>query len=155
MPRLSGVQYAVFICCCLPFICQANALAYPVCDMVEPEQLAALYPSPLFPSQQKNGCRWSDKPGGRATFQIGIIESPKNLRRFFEAKIPADYRLEKIKDLGDRGLYTHVRGYLSVVAIRQGSWVLISTVDLLYIKAGDTRQRQLWDIFRGILKSLK
>lgn len=155
MPRRYAIQYAVFIFCWLSFICQANALTYPVCDMVEPEQLAALYPSPLFPSQQKNGCRWSDKPDARATFQIGIIESPKNLRQFFEAKIPADYRLDKIKDLGDRGLYTHARGYLSVIAIRQGNWVLISTVDLLYIKTGDTRQRQLWDIFRKVLKSLK
>ena len=155
MPRMYGIQYAVFIFCCLPMICQAKALTYPACDMVDPEQLAALYPSPLFPSQQKNGCRWSDKPGGKATFQIGIIESPKNLRQFFETKIPADYRLDKIRDLGDRGLFTHTRGYLSVVVIRQGSWVLISTVDLLYIKTDGTRQRQLWDIFRGILKSLK
>ncbi|XPS86879.1 uncharacterized protein Dvar_48970 [Desulfosarcina variabilis str. Montpellier] len=149
------IIYAVLFFFCLPFICQANALIYPVCEMVSPEQLAALYPSPLYPSQQKNGCRWSDKPNGRAYFQIGIIENSKNLRQFFEKQLPSGYHLEKIKDIGNRGLYTQSNGYLSVVAIRQGNWVLVSTVDLLYIKMGDGRQNQLWDIFRGILKSLK
>lgn len=138
-----------------PFIGHANDHVPPVCAMVSSEQLAALYPSTLYPSQQENGCRWSATPNGKAYFQIGVIESPKNLRQFFEKNIPSKYQLKKISDIGDRGLFTESGEYFSVIAIREGSWVLISTVDLLYIKKDDARQNILWDIYREILHSLE
>lgn len=127
----------------------------PVCKMVSSEQLAALYPSKLYPSQQENGCRWSATPNGKAYFQIGIIESAKNLRQFFEKKLPPNYQLKRISDIGDRGLFTESGGYFSVIAVREGNWVLISTVDLLYIEQDDPRQTILWDIYRDILQGLR
>lgn len=155
MPFVCYAIRAFLVILGLPFVCHANQQVVPVCEIVDSGQLAALYASKLYPSQQENGCRWSVTPDGKAFFQIGVIESHKNLRQFFEKKIPLDYRLKKITDLGDRGLFTESGGYFSVIAIRDGNWVLISTVDLLYIKPGDTRQTVLWDIYRNVLKNLR
>lgn len=68
--------------------------------------------------------------------------------------MPQNYKLKKISDLGDRAMMTVTDGLLSVVAIREGDWVLISTVDLLYIKQGGQKQEHLWDIYRRILRRL-
>ena len=134
--------------------CDAGDFPYPVCEMVSPNQLAEIYPSTLFPSAQENGCRWSDRPNGKAIFQIGIIKSANGIRQFFEKELPHNYQLKKITDLGDRGLYTESKDALSVIAIRKGDWVLVSTVDLLYIQSDSKRQKQLWGIYRELLKNL-
>jgi hypothetical protein len=155
MPIIRCVLYTVLIILGLLSIGNAKELNIDVCELVSPKQLADLYPSELFPSHQANGCRWSNTPNGKAYFQIGVIESQKNLRQYFEKDIPANYKLKRINDLGDRGLLTESKGCFSVIAIREGSWVLISTVDLLYVKQGDERQKILWDIYRGVLQSLK
>lgn len=136
-------------------ICNAGELKFNICKQVSAKQLAALYKSNLFPSEQENGCQWSVKPGGKAFFQIGVIESQENLRGYFEKKIPENYNLKKINNLGDRGLLTESEGYLDVIVIREGDRVLISTVDLLYIKQGNGRQKILWDVYRGILQKLR
>ena len=154
MALMRFVLFTTWIVLSFAIVSSANELAFSVCSMVSPRQLAALYSTALAPRRQANGCRWSDAPDGTAIFQIGLIQSSKNLRQFFEKQIPVNYRLRKTDDLGDRGLYTESRGYLSVIAIREGSWVLISTVDLLYIKQGDERQTVLWDIYRKILQRL-
>jgi hypothetical protein len=158
MSKMTMIRLAVYaiLIALSPFsIGNADGLRFKVCELVSSEQLAALYPSTLYADQKENGCRWSDTPRGTAFFQIGIMESQKNLRHYFEKEIPANYKLKRINDLGDRGLLTESKGYLSVIAIREGSWILISTVDLLYIKQGDERQKMLWDIYRGILQSLE
>jgi hypothetical protein len=154
---MTFIGYTIFTMLIIlsPFISHANDHVPSVCAMVSSEQLAALYPSTLYSSQQENGCRWSTTPNGKAYFQIGVVESPNNLRQFFEKNIPSNYQLKKTSDIGDRGLFTEYRGNLSVIAIREGSWVLISTVDLLYIKMEDARQHLLWEIYREILQSLE
>lgn len=155
MPITRCAIHTVLIIIGLLSLCNAEELSFDVCELVSPKQLADLYPSKLFPSHQENGCRWSNTPNGMAYFQIGIIESQKNLRHFFDKDIPPNYKLRRINDLGDRGLLTESKEYLSVIVIREGSWVLISTVDLLYIKQGEKRQKMLWAIYRGILQSLR
>lgn len=154
MPFIRCTLCAVLLVVAHASVCGADEVPRTVCEMVSPRQLAALYPSTLYASRQENGCRWCDAPNGTAYFQIGIIRSPKPLRQYFEKQIPANHQLGKINDLGDRGLFIESNGYLSVIAIREGGWVLISTVDLLFIKQGEARHELLWDIYREILKSL-
>lgn len=135
--------------------CIAGDLNFNVCEQVSARQLSEIYSSKLFPKEELNGCRWSDKPGGIAYFQIGIIKSQNNLKQFFQKEIPTNYKLKKIDGLGDRGLMTEAKGYIDVIVIRKGDWVLISTVDLLYIKNEDARQKILWDIYHRILQTLQ
>ena len=155
MALIRFVFFTVWLVFSFAIVSGASELPFSVCGMVSPRQLTALYPTALYPRQEANGCRWSDAPDGTAIFQIGLIESSRNLRQFFEKQIPANYRLRKISDLGDRGLFTESQGYLSVIAVREGGWVLISTVDLLYIKPADERQYVLWDLYRKILQRLE
>jgi hypothetical protein len=136
-------------------ICNARELNFNVCEQVSAKQLAALSRIKLFPSEQENGCQWSKKPGDMAYFQIGVIESQENLRGYFQKELPPNFELDKINDLGDRGLMTASEGYLSVIAIRKGDWVLISTVNFLNIKHGSGKQKILWDIYGGILQKLQ
>ncbi len=134
--------------------CFADEINFNVCEQVGDEQLAAICQKKLFPIEQERGCQWSTKPGGMAYFQIGIIESQKNLRDYFQKEIPPDFELKKIDNLGHRCLTTVSEGYLSVILIRDGDWVLISTVNLLNIKYGGEKQEYLSDIFRRILRNL-
>lgn len=136
-------------------LCDADGIDVNVCKQVSDAQLAAIYPRTLFPTEQKSGCQWSNNPGGRTYFQIGVIESQKNLRDFFHKEIPPGFNLKRINDLGDRGLMTVSEGILNVVVVREGNWVLISTADLLYIKNGGQRQKMLWDIYLKILENFK
>ena len=136
-------------------ICNAGELHFNVCEQVSAKQLATLYRKKLFPSEQENGCLWSKNPGGMAYFQIGVIESQKNLRDYFQKEIPPNFTLKKINDLGNRGLMTASEGYLAVIVIREGDWVLISTVNFLNIKHGGEKQKILWGICRGILQKLQ
>ena len=135
--------------------CYAEGINLNVCEQVSDEQLAAIYPKKLFPTEQERGCQWSNKPGGIPYLQIGVIESQKILRDYFHKEIPPDFELKKIKDLGDRGLMTVSEGYLAIIVIREGDWVLISTVDSLYIKQGGEKHKYLWNIYRGILQKLQ
>lgn len=146
--------YVVLIVLGSFMVCAASELNLNICEQVGSERLALLYRSTLFPNEETNGCRWSDRPGGKAFFQIGVLKSQKNLSDFFEKTLPPDFELIKINELGDRGLMTVSKGYLAVIAVREGDWVLISTVDLLYLKQGEERQKVLWDIYREILQNL-
>jgi len=136
-------------------LCYAEKLSFNVCKQVGEKQLSAIYSKKLYPTEQENGCQWSTKPGGMASFQIGVIESQKNLRDFFQKEIPPNFELKKINDLGDRGLMTVSEGLLDIILIRKGNRVLISTANSLYIKHGSERQKNLWDIYRRILKRLR
>lgn len=134
--------------------CFADEINFNVCEQVSDEQTAAIYHKKLFPIEQERGCQWSTKPGGMAYLQIGVIESHKNLRDYFQKEIPPNYELKKIDNLGDRCLTTVSEGYLSVIVIREGDWVLISTVNFLKIKYGGEKQEYLSDIYRNLLKNL-
>jgi hypothetical protein len=134
--------------------CFAGEKKFNVCEQVSDDQLTGIYQKKLFPIEQERGCQWSDKPGGRVYFQIGVIESQKNLRDFFQKEIPPNIELKKSNDLGDRCLLTVSEGYLAVVVIREGDWVLVSTVNFLKIKQRSEKQKYLWDIYRGILRKL-
>lgn len=144
--------FYVLVAATLSYADEAN---FNVCKRVSDKQLATIYSKKLFPTEQEGGCQWSNKPGGMAYFQIGVIKSQKNLREFFQKEIPPNFFLKKINDLGDRGLMTVSEGYLAIIVIREGDWVLISTVNFLYIKHGGEKQQYLWDIYRGILKNLR
>lgn len=153
---IRGCTFSIIFILLVPFpFCNAGELNFNVCEQVSARQLAALYRTKLFSSEQENGCRWSNEPRGMTYFQIGIIEGQKNLRAYFQKAIPSDFTLMKINDLGDRGLMTTAEGYLAVIVVREGEWVLVSTVNYLFIKHRSERHKILWDIYRGILKKLQ
>jgi hypothetical protein len=151
----SGAIFIIFYFLGVFTQCYAEGINLNVCEQVSDEQLAAIYPKKLFPTEQERGCQWSNKPGGIPYFQIGIIEGNKNLREYFHKEIPPDFELKKIKDLGDRGLMTISEGYLAIIVIREGDWVLISTVNSLYIKQCSEKHEYLRNIYRGILQKLQ
>ena len=151
----SGAIFIVLYLLCAFTQCYADGINFNVCKHVSGEQLAAIYPKKLFPTEQERGCQWSNRPGGIPYFQIGVIESQKNLRDYFHKEIPLNFELKKINDLGDRGLMTVSEGYLAIIVIREGDWVLISTVNSLYIKRGSEKQKYLWNIYRRILQKLQ
>lgn len=134
--------------------CFAGDIRFDVCEQVSDSQLIGIYQNKLFPIEQEQGCQWSDQPDGRVYFQIAVIESQKHLREFFQKEMPPGTELNKINGLGDRCLLTVSEGYLAVIVIREGDWVLISTVNFLKIKPRSEKQERLWDIYRKILINL-
>jgi hypothetical protein len=136
-------------------LCFAGDINFSVCEQVSVKQLTSICQVKLFPVEQERGCQWRNNPSGIPYFQIGIIESHNNLRQFFEKELPANYSLMKVNDIGDRGLMTVSGEYLSAVVIRDGNWVLISTLNNIKIKMNSVKHDALWDIYRGVLHKLR
>jgi len=136
-------------------LCVAGDINFSVCDQVSVKQLTSISQVRLFPVEQARGCQWRNNPSGIPYFQIGIIESHNNLRQFFDKELPANYSLKKVTDIGDRGLMTVSGEYISAVVLRDGDWVLISTLNNIKIKMNSVKHDALWDIYRGVLYKLR
>ncbi len=152
--RTSGILTAILICFLVTVTAHAKEKDINICSLVSAEQLAGIYKKKLFPTEQRRSCFWSEEPGAMAYLQIGYHKKEKDLRQYFYKDLPANVKLEEIKDLGDGGLLAVNGDYLEVIVINKGNLVLKSTVTFLDIKPGSKQQKQLWDIYRTILKAL-
>ncbi len=145
---------AILICIFITSAAYAKEKDINICSLVSAEQLAGIYKKKLFPTEQRRSCFWSEEPGTMAYLQIGYHKYKKDLREYFHKELPSHVKLVKIKDLGDDGLYGITGDHLEVVVIKKKKLVLKSSVTFLDIEPNSEQHKQLWDIYRTILKEL-
>lgn len=152
--RIVWLLAAMLVCLVAVGTAHAKEKNINICSLVSAEQLAGIYKKKLFPTEQRRSCFWSEEPGAMAYLQIGYHKKEKELRQYFSRDLPSQVKLEEIKDLGDGGLLAVNGNHLEVVVINKGNIVLKSTVSFLEIEPGSKQHKQLWDIYRTILKEL-
>lgn len=152
--KTGGIVTALLVCLLLTGTARAKEKVVDICSLVSAEQLAGIHKKKLFPTEQRRSCFWSEEPGAMAYLQIGYQKKEKELREYFSKELPPQVKLEEIRDLGDGGLLAINGEYLEVIVINKKNIVLKSTVSFLEIEPGSNQQKQLWDMYRAILKEL-
>lgn len=152
--RTGALLAAILICLLVGVTAHAKKKDINICSLVSAEQLAGIYKKKLFPTEQRRSCFWSEESGAMAYLQIGYHNKEKELRQYFYKDLPSQVKLEEIKDLGDGGLLAINGNHLEVVVINKGNLVLKSTVSFLEIEPGSSQHKELWNIYRTILKEL-